>query len=121
MTGPVRTPPAQPAPRVRSPRPAARGATYAPTLPANVYRLLHSRPIDTNRRVLKDLVSGAIDTSLMYNHADLFVKPAVYTCAGCQGHVCGGHFLRASFSGPGLTAPVTFDACHACLMQMIRH
>jgi hypothetical protein len=61
-----------------------------------------------------------METSLLCNHADLCVKLAVYTCAGCQGHYCGDHFLLASFLGPGLTTAVTFDTCQACLTELIR-
>jgi hypothetical protein len=94
---------------------------HALTLPPRVYLLQRSRPIGTGR-VRKDKVSGAMETNLLCHHADLCVKPAVYTCAGCQGHFCGDHFLRASFSGPGLTAaPTIVDTCHTCLARVIAH
>jgi hypothetical protein len=61
-----------------------------------------------------------METSLLCLHADLRGKPAVHVCAGCQWHYCSDHFLRASFIGPGLTTPVTFDTCQACLTELIQ-
>jgi hypothetical protein len=62
----------------------------------------------------------AVETSLLCHHEDFCGKPATHVCAGCGWHYCGDHFLRASFTGPGLPAPVVFDTCHACLALTIQ-
>jgi hypothetical protein len=61
-----------------------------------------------------------METSLLCHHADLCVKPAIYTCAGCQGSFCGNHFLRATFSGPEpTTAPIVLATCQTCLAHLV--
>ena len=60
-----------------------------------------------------------METGLLSYHAEFCGRSAVHVCAGCQRHYCGEHFLRAFFSGPGLTTPVAFDTCQACLTQTV--